>query len=569
MQNTPPVLHPSLQAALLAALCVCSSPLPAQNPAQDSAAPTSTIEHLSGLVVNSTDGKPVARVLVTSPDRRMAVLTDFQGRFSFEYRRPILAPSRENFGGLSSPYFLRGPTTMPIQFMVRKPGFVTGTVTLRLPAASPDTPTPPLQLKIVPAAVLSGHVDPEAGDPPAGMTVQLRHRQIQDGAATWAQANSARVNSRGEFRFPNLQPGDYKIMTASWTAPEANRSPPPDSSPGLLPAFYPGGDNLDVATPIHVAPGETVTANLAPRSATFYHVEVPVTGIDPTKGFNATLLPGDSTFPVRVNMQNHAVEAYLPTGSYTIRIGSFGGPSPVTAIAHLQVNGAPVHMPAVAPLAGADLPILVHRDFTGDSANLQNMEGPSVNIGLQPVDSSGTAVGSAPQQPGEGDESLRLQNVSEGRYRVVAYPHAGYIASIASGGVDLLREPLTVGASGSAAPIEITLRDDFASLAGRVSPSDATQPQAADADPIFVQFIPLDRLEGPSWGNIVTMDRNFTMPSLAPGSYLVLASHQQMQNLEFRNRDVLDHLLTKGTVVALSAGQRANVQVPLMPEEGN
>jgi hypothetical protein len=43
---------------------------------------THTTEHLNAVVVSSTDGKPVARVLVTSADRRLAVMTDFEGKVS-------------------------------------------------------------------------------------------------------------------------------------------------------------------------------------------------------------------------------------------------------------------------------------------------------------------------------------------------------------------------------------------------------------------------------------------------------------------------------------------------------
>ena len=56
-----------------------------------------------------------------------------------------------------------------------------------------------------------------------------------------------------------------------------------------------------------------------------------------------------------------------------------------------------------------------------------------------------------------GDQGLVLNNVNEGVYRVVASSPHGYIASMNANGVDLLRQPLTVGPGGASGPIQVTL----------------------------------------------------------------------------------------------------------------
>jgi hypothetical protein len=60
---------------------------------------------------------------------------------------------------------------------------------------------------------------------------------------------------------------------------------------------------------------------------------------------------------------------------------------------------------------------------------------------------------------------------------------------------------------------------------------------------------------------------SFTQPNLAPGHYLILASHDQQAlfNLEYRNPDVLRDLTSQGTTVSLSPGQKDDIEVPLMP----
>jgi len=80
--------------------------------------------------------------------------------------------------------------------------------------------------------------------------------------------------------------------------------------------------------------------------------------------------------------------------------------------------------------------------------------------------------------------------------------------------------------------------------------------------------------ESVSLGLGLSMQPNqFMMPNLAPGRYLMLASRDQLfQTVEYRNPDVLKDLLSKGTVITVSSGQKASIQIPLMagiPEEAN
>jgi hypothetical protein len=91
--------------------------------------------------------------------------------------------------------------------------------------------------------------------------------------------------------------------------------------------------------------------------------------------------------------------------------------------------------------------------------------------------------------------------------------------------------------------------------------------QQGETNPVFVLCIPLDRPQtqaimggwSPQWG--------FRSPPLPPGRYLLLASHDQIfQTVEYRNPDVLRDLMNKGVVITLSSGQKAEADIPLMPE---
>ncbi len=505
----------------LAALCLAPAPLQAQAPPQyvlggnqppdNNPQPDYATDHYTAVVVSLLDGKPVPRVLVTSGDRRFAALTDYQGRISFDYRRIVQSTTdpRKAIPGLFGFGLYGGPQTMPIQFQIRKPGYVSNMVVLYLPAVPPDTPQPPLQLKIVPAGIIIGHVDPDNDAAPVPLQVQLYRKSIQNGIATWNTAAGAAVKPSGEFRFPDLQPGDYKLGTAAWTSPAPQR-PPLDSVPGLKPSFYPDAATLDSAGILHVGPAETVTARLVPHAATFYHVTIPIAGADEAAGASVMLLSDSTGLNISFNSQDHALEGYLPTGSYTADVITFTRnppssahparrtracparaqpaprtpplPSPTSRSAALRstVRPSPHHPPPISPSTStANSPTRTPPGLTTSESSLRSRPGagqvqrmPAVSVFLQPLASNrGSSANLAPVLPGDPDDNLKLQNVTEGVYHVnVQSMQGGYVASATCGTTDLLRDPLTVGASGSAFPIVVTLRDDAASVTGSILP---------------------------------------------------------------------------------------------------
>jgi hypothetical protein len=186
---------------------------------------------------------------------------------------------------------------------------------------------------------------------------------------------------------------------------------------------------------------------------------------------------------------------------------------------------------------------------------------------LQPDGMKGPAVGLR-NSTGKGNEDLVVQNAREGKYRVWLMPNRGYVASATSGGVDLLHKQLVVGAGGESAPIEITLRDDTATLDGTVSPM---LPTGGEPDSyggvVFVFCFPIESEVGRPVQGIAGVDGKFSMQNLPPGRYLVLAFHTPNQNLEYRNEEVLQQYVPKGTLVTLEAGQKAEVKVPVLTED--
>jgi hypothetical protein len=562
---------------LLGILLLCSAPS-ATLIGQDLGSSTGSVFHVHGVVLNTLTNKPVGRVLVTSME--MAAMTDGEGRFEFDVRLPIGntagGPGPSAGAGMRS----GGGDGYPIALMARRPGYLTmqQPTMLRLRDKGPDEPE--LKIRITPESILRGRVATSAVAPPMGVQVQLSRKQVQDGLANWGPVATAQTNSRGEYRFADLATGDYKIMTREWVENESTVPVPDKQITGYPPVYYPNELDLATATPIHIAAGETAQADLNLRAQPYYRVSIPVMNVPHGTGVNVAVgdEDGSSGFSLGFNPQTQKIEGLLPNGSYDVRVMSFGEVQGAGA-GRIEVAGGPVRGAPISLMSSGVIPVVVREEYTTDSST-GTPEGPgqvfsrigsgrprSLELMLQPDGTKGPAAGLR-NSTGKGNEDLVVENVREGKYRVWVMPNRGYAASATSGGVDLLHKPLVVGAGGASAPIEITLRDDTATLEGTVSP---VPPTGGEPNPygggVFVFCFPIESEVGRPVQGFAGVDGKFSMQNVPPGRYLVLAFRTPNQNLEYRNEEVLRQYESKGTIVTLEAGQKAEVKVPVLTED--
>jgi hypothetical protein len=559
------------RAGLLSAILLCSAP-PAKLLGQDVGSSSASVLHIHGVVLNAQTNKPVGRALVTSME--MAALTDSDGRFEFDLR---LSNGNTAVGAVpSSGFGLRGNGYV-IALMARRPGYLpTQRPTMLLLDKSPEVPE--LKIKIMPESILRGRLATSTGTSPIGVQVQLFRKQVQEGLAFWGMVSTAQTNSRGEYRFADLPAGDYKVMTREWVDNESSVPGLPRQMTGYPPVYYPNGPDLATATPLHIAAGETAQADLNLRAQPYYQVSIPVTNVPPGPGVSVNVgeEDGSSGFSLGFNPQTQEIEGSLPNGAYAVRVTAFGEVQ-TTGAGRIEIAGGPVQGTPISLVSGGVIPLIVREEYTADSgtgtreapvfSRIGNTRPRSLELALQ---REGTNIATAGlRNPTEkGDEDLAVVNAREGKYRVWVAPNHGYVASATSGGVDLLHKPLVVGAGGASAPIEITLRDDTATLDGMVSPLPAT---GGEPDPyierVFVSCLPLENEIGRLVQGRVGADGKFSIPNLPPGRYLVLAFPTPSQNLEYRNEEVLRQYESKGTIVTLEAGQKAEIKVSVLPEE--
>lgn len=571
-----------------------------QGPVAPSTGPQEiVVEHIIGIVLNSLDKKPVARVLVSSGDRRMAAMTDDQGRFAFDVRRIVmdrafmdrallnLNVDPATLSALRAPLPSVQPTMVTLS--LRRPGYLTRQQ-VNVPL-SPDahTTSEQIELKIDPESVIMGHVWASNGEPPTpGVMVTLRRKQVQEGTATWNQIAAVQTNRRGEYRFAEVRAGEYKIATqAHWD--QTVNATAAAMVPGYTAAYYPEANDLGSATPIHIAIGQTAEASLTVRATSYFHIDIPVANATPGAGVNVVIGDDPSTgYWLSFNSQSQKIEGFLPNGAYDLRVLSFDKPQ-TSARGRVEVLNGQVKASPIILTPSGSIPILVREEHTAqpqqDAVRLFSgssrltpdgqqaaLYRPALNLWIAGMDGQ---AASALNLQAKNNEGLALENVQEGAYTVHVQPFRGYVASLTSGGVDLLRNPLRVGPGGSSAPIEVTLRDDGATLTGTVPlPDGAAANMPWNGRSIAVACIPLDDGMARPTQYPTAMNNSFTGQNLAPGRYLVLAFNNSSDGnpprwteIEFRNPDVLRDYESKGAIVTLTNGQKAQITVPLVDDE--
>ena len=285
---------------------------------------------------------------------------------------------------------------------------------------------------------------------------------------------------------------------------------------------------------------------------------------------------GSSGFSLGFNPQTQKIEGSLPNGAYDVRIISFGEVQSAVA-SRIEIAGGPFQGAPISLVPSGVIPVVVREEYTADSdtgrreglvfSRIGNGRQPSLQLMLRP-DGTNRPTAGLRNPTGKGNEGLVVENAREGKYRVWVMPNRGYVASATSGGVDLLHQPLMVGAGGASAPIEITLRDDTATLGGTVSPIPPTGGESnLYGGGVFVFCYPIESEVGRLVQGFAGADGKFSIQNLPPGRYLVLAFSTPNQNLEYRNQEVLRQYESKGTIVTLEPGQKAEVKLSVLTED--
>jgi|SRR5579864_1258411 len=487
---------------------------------------------ISGTVVNAVTGEPIRRALVqTYIGTGRTALTDGSGQFEFHDLPP-------------------GQTSIN----VRKPGFFDESQVpslSRVPEMANIGPdTRPLLLKLLPEGVIYGRVQGANRKPIENLRVNLFSTRVVDGRRRLEQTGGASTNDIGEFRIAGLLPGVYYLEAGpSWQSSELD--PSKRASHGNSASFYPGSPDLTSASPIEIAPGQQVNADLELPSAQFFKISGSVIGGG--DGINLQIVDHvGNNLPVMHHFDpaSGQFDAMAPTGRYTLIATAYQAGAPSTAEIPLNVasDQSGIRL-ALSP--ESSIPVHVRTEAT-QSLLVGGPAVPSVHL----IDTSrlGARMYSLVVQGDPRNPSLSLQNLSPGKYHVeLSVNGPWYVQSAQCGTTDLLRDELTITAGVQSPPVEIVLRDDGASLEVRIS-------NGPSQERMLILLVP----DNGSSVHAQTVFSNGTigLRNLTPGSYSVLA-FDHADGLEYTNPEVLSPYMSKAAHVVLQPNQEQQVDVQL------
>jgi hypothetical protein len=420
-----------------------------------------------GTVVNSATGEAIGGALVQIYDaRQRAMLTGPDGKFQFE--------------GLPNGGF-------PLS--VRKPGYFSPEQIRRngAPLKSVNTDEDrPVTLKLIPEGIVYGRITGDNGEPVGYMPVQILWERVENGKRIRESARSARTDEQGEFRQAELQPGKYFVFVGP--------SPWPASFPARLSqggargypgVFYPGVSDLSSATAIEITPGKHAEINVSLSSQPFYRISGTVSGYGPEQGVTLQMVSASGQ-PIGAGVQFDEARgtfrtSWVPAGACTITAESQDPKTNQQSYASQRLNITSdlggVHL-ALLPSAMIPLNIQVETTrndtqadtrvhiFSGGGRNQMRSQQPSpARVVLTPQQHLFMQQQQYSESATDEDPTPAVRNVPPGVYSVEIYPNGPYyVQSAHSGSIDLLEQGLTVAPGGSNQPIDVVLRDDFASL---------------------------------------------------------------------------------------------------------
>lgn len=527
------------RAVFLAALIVLSASalMPAQTSVPGPPASSATQQQkppepciVSGRVVSAAEGTPIqsARVGLIEADVNQhpvvyGTTTNDQGHFEIKQ----VPPGRYHFvasrsGFISQEYGTKG---------------LKGGAELSL---SPGQTMDDAMFRLTRAAVVSGRVLDEAGEPMMGVYISALHKPSEEEMEEWhhrskhqplMQTAGAITDDRGEYRMFGLKPGEYylKAKESPDDASIVSRGVDFDLTDYELvremaaqyaPLYYPGVLQPSDAQPVQLRAGEEAQADFALRHIKTVEVSGHVVGAD-----------GKPATHSYVGMRTQDADDFISgpdastdeKGEFTIK-----GVSPGSYIisaqqrtegrrdsAHQKLDVGEANLQNVVLSFGSGVIINGRITALGSGVAFDR-----AHVSLSPLDDD---VGGFPGWAEvKADGTFELTNVSDGSYIL----HAGvsqkgwYVKSARLGAADVLEKGVQVERGAAGGTLEIILSSAAAQLDGAVT---------QDNKPVVGASIrlrpepetPYNAMRSP--GGVTDQNGNFTIPTIPPGKYKVIA----------------------------------------------
>ncbi len=529
-------------------------------PAQQTTTPNpADLCTIQGVVVKAGTGEPLHKATVdarpagnrTGKDEPQggSAETDAMGRFEVKG----LAPGRYYLSAQHNGFVSQ-------QYGQRTPEGEGAMLTL-----SPGQRVPDITFQMIPAAVITGHIYDEDGQPVVyAQVLAMRYAYIK-GQRQLVPNGAGATNDLGEFRLFGLAPGQYFVQATL----RVNRFENAKTQQGYLPIYYPGVSDANRAAPISVRGGDEfsgVDISLQPVRGLAVKGNVLDTGCgtaargamvflreqNPNQNF---ALPN---FMRSVNAQGAFEFSSVTPGSYYLFAMLNGDGKQCFGRQSLEVTDTDIDGVTVTVSPGVDIKGRVHIEGQLDS----NLALLAVNLSPK---TTFIPFGGPTSEPVKPDGSFLLRNATDGDYEINVgnLPESYFVKSARLDGVDVLMAGVTVDAKQAPGSLDIVVSPNGASVDGVIS-KDQQPFQGAT-----VALVP----DPPHRGErrlfkSVTTDQNghFVLQGLSPGDYKVFA-WEKIEPGAYTSPDFLQPYENLGESVHITEGSHNSVQLDLIPSK--
>lgn len=558
-------------ALILASAVLAQSPAPVQtaNPQPGNPNQSSTEEakkgKLEGTVVNALTKEPVRRAEVvlmpvssgnviigpSGPPGTRRVTTDAEGKYTIV----DVEPGR---------YSLQA----------QKAGFVRGLYGIRSRASAsamgmgtqlrfdPGQAITGARIEMLPQAVILGRVVDEEGEPVQNARVEVMQSRYINGKRQMTPSGGATTNDRGEFRIPNLSPGQI-ILSAM---PDRNSGAGiTDAEPdkAYVRTYHPGVIAASQAARIDVAAGADLTG-FEIKLTKSKVVRVSGKAVDAAgKPLNNTMvlvMQRDSFFGsmdwFSATQDGKFEIRGVPAGPYSITLQRRDGRASYREdldVSTENIENLIVRMPDPFVLEGQ---IILPPESKIDPK--------SVRINLS--DEAGRFFVAPGRQQVMDDGRFTMEDVSPGKYRVTVMPGMNsdsYVASIEYGDKNALGSPVPI--TGPGTPLKIHLSSGVGTVEGTAT--DGGQPAAG----VYALLLPVDPARRSNFNDLrmspTDQAASFRLINVPPGEYYAFA----FDGVEFgswQDPEWFEKVRSKAVKVTVQPGGKETValSVTVAPE---
>ena len=400
-----------------------------------------------------------------------------------------------------------------------------------------------IQVRFAAAAIVTGRVTDEDGDPLENAEVTVLRRSFSSGRTRLQQVGSERTNDLGEYRVPGLAAGsyyisvnpppDFKSLLDSENSPAAEKNRP--SSNGEKPSasyhttYYPGTLDRSQAEPIQLHAGDEFPANFSLTPSPTLTIRGVVTNLPPNS--SATIMLQSSDFNVvfngaEVHRDGSFVIRDVSPGAYTIVASVENASVPMIARQSLRVSSNNVDGLRLVAQTGTSIRGRLRWEGKTDDSPSNSGQ---ILLALSPSDSDADAVmdfsvgdGFSPVAQMTADGAFQWTNVPPGNYSLRLGSERKdaanwFLKSVVVGGRATDFSSISVGGG-------VMVLDVIASANGGIIEGIVTDSQGEPVADAVVVAAPEERLRSGRFLKTVSDQRGrFSLHGIAPGQYSLFA----------------------------------------------